>query len=151
MLMTYVDKEIARAKRYGTSLSALGFTLVKAKAKTNSQPGQIKTRDVADALLHKLAEIFRTPDIVGELRKNHFILLLPMTHRGQAKVALRRAMKILHLKPIEVDGIALEIKVAGVVVDIDFKEAVSAASLADHLSSQLTDMATRIGNLHAYS
>jgi hypothetical protein len=60
-------------------------------------------------------------------------------------------MKILHLEPIEVDGIALEIKVAGVVVDIDFKEAVSAASLADHLSSQLTDMATRIGNLHAYS
>jgi GGDEF domain-containing protein len=151
MLMTYVDKEIARAKRYGTSLSALGFTLVKAKAKTNSQPGQIKTRDVANALLHKLAKIFRTPDIVGELRKNHFILLLPMTHRGQAKVALHRAMKILHLEPIEVDGIALEIKVAGVVVDINFKEAVSAASLADHLSSQLTDMATRIGNLHAYS
>jgi hypothetical protein len=151
MLMTFVDKEISRAKRYGTSLSALGFTLVKAKAKTKSQPGQIKTRNVANALLHKLAEIFRTPDIVGELRKNHFIVLLPMTHRGQAKVALHRAMKILHLEPIEVDGIALEIKVAGVVVDIDLKEAASAASLADHLSAQLTDMATRIGNLHAYS
>ena len=122
MLMTYVDKEIARAKRYGTTLSALGFTLVKAKAKTNSQPGQIKTQDVVDALLHKLAEIFRTPDIIGELRKNHFIVLLPMTHQGQAKVALHRAMKILHLKPIEVDGIALEIKVAGVVGDIDLKE-----------------------------
>ncbi len=151
MLMIFVDKEIARAKRYETTLSALGFTLVKAKAKNKSQPGQIKTQDVIDALLRKLAEVFRTPDIIGELRKNHFIVLLPMTHRGQAKVALSRAMKLLHLNPIEVDGIALEIKVAGVVADIDLKDVADAASLADHLSAQLTDMATRIGNLHAYS
>jgi hypothetical protein len=151
MLMTFVDKEIARAKRYGSTLSALGFTLVKAKAKNKSEPGQIKTQDVIDALLRKLAEVFRTPDIVGELRKNHFIVLLPMTHRGQAKVALDRAMKIFHLKPINIDGIALEIKVAGVVANIDLKDVANAASLADHLSAQLTDMATRIGNLHAYS
>jgi hypothetical protein len=151
MLMAFVDKEIARAKRYGTTLSALGFTVVKAKAKTKSQPGQIRTRDVIDALLNQLVEIFRTPDIVGELRKNHFIVLLPMTHRGQAKVALDRAMKIFHLKPIDVDGIALEIKVAGVVADIDLKDAAKASSLADQLSAQLTDMATRIGNLHANS
>jgi hypothetical protein len=151
MLMVFVDKEIARAKRYGTTLSALGFTVVKAKAKTKSQPGQIRTRDVIDALLNQLVEIFRTPDIVGELRKNHFIVLLPMTHRGQAKVALDRAMKIFHLKPIDVDGIALEIKVAGVVADIDLKDAAKASSLADQLSAQLTDMATRIGNLHANS
>jgi len=151
MLMAFVDKEIARAKRYGTTLSALGFTVVKAKAKTKSQPGQIRTRDVIDALLNQLVEIFRTPDIVGELRKNHFIVLLPMTHRGQAKVALDRAMKIFHLKPIDVDGIALEIKVAGVVADIDLRDAAKASSLADQLSAQLTDMATRIGNLHANS
>ena len=151
MLMTFVDKEISRAKRYGTPLSALGFTLVKAKAKTKSQSEQIATRDVIDALLHKLAEIFRTPDIVGELRKNHFIVLLPMTHRGKAKAALSRAMKIFHLKPIDVDGKALEIKVAGVVADIDLKDAANAPSFVDHLSAQLTDMATRIGNLHAYS
>jgi hypothetical protein len=74
-----------------------------------------------------------------------------MTHRGQAKVSLDRAMKIFHLKPIDVDGIALEIKVAGVVADIGLKDVADAASLADHLSAQLTDMATRIGNLHAYS
>ncbi len=151
MLMTFVDKEIARAKRYGTTLSALGFALVQAKAKNKSQPGKIKTQDVIDALLRKLAEVFRTPDIVGELRKNHFIVLLPMTHRGQAKVALDRVMKIFHLNPIDIDGITLEIKVAGVVADIDLKDVANASSLADHLSAQLTDMATRIGNLHAYS
>jgi len=151
MLMTFVDKEISRAKRYGSTLSALGFSLVKAKAKNKSELGQIKTQDVIDALLRKLVEVFRTPDIVGELRKNHFIVLLPMTHRGQAKVALDRAMKIFHLNPIDIDGIVLEIKVAGVVADIDLKDVADAASLAENLSVQLTDMATRISNLHAYS
>ncbi|MGD9358835.1 MAG: hypothetical protein PVH85_08185 [Desulfobacterales bacterium] len=151
MLMKYIDKEIARAQRYETPISALGFTLVKARAKSKSQPGQIKTKDVVNALLHKLAEIFRTPDIVGELRKNNFVVLLPMTHLGQAKVALSRAMKILHLKPIDVCGIALEINVAGVVVNIDLKERIDADSLVESLYVQLTDMATRIGNLHAYS
>jgi hypothetical protein len=149
MLMTFV--EIARAKRYETPLSALGFTLVKAKRKTNSKSGQLRTQDVINALLDELAEIFRNSDIIGELRKNQLIVLLPMTHRGQAKVALRRAMKILHLKPIDFYGIALEIKVAGVVVDIDLKDAANASALADHLSAQLRDMAMRIGNLHAYS
>jgi GGDEF domain-containing protein len=151
MLMSFIDKEIARAQRYETPISALGFTLVKAKAISNSQSGQVRNKDVVNALLQKLAEIFRTPDIVGELRKNNFVVLLPMTHRGQAKVALRRAMKTLHLKPIDVCGIALEIKVAGVVADIDLKDKIDAESLVENLSVQLTDMATRIGNLHAYS
>jgi hypothetical protein len=151
MLMTFVDKEIARAKRYETPLSALGFTLVKARVKTNSQTGQIRNQDVINALLDQLAEIFRNSDIIGEFRKNQLIVLLPMTHRGKARVALRRAMKILHLNPIDFYGITLEIKAAGVVADIDLRDAANASSLVDHLSAQLTEMATRIGNLHAYS
>ena len=151
MLMTVVDKEIARAIRYETPLSALGFTLVKAKAKKRLQPVKIKIQDVIDVLLHKLTDIFRTPDIMGEIRKNQFIVILPMTHRGKADAALSRAMKILHLNPIDVDGTALEIKVAGVVADIDLREDGSASSLIKHLSLKLTEMATRIGNLHAYS
>ena len=65
MLMKYVDKEIARAKRFKTSLSILGFTLVKAKAKDISQTKRISTQDIMDTMLNKLVEIFRTPDIVG--------------------------------------------------------------------------------------
>ena len=151
MLMTYLDKEIARAKRFKTSLSVLGFTLVKAKAKNVAHSKQIKTQDVMNTLLHKLVQIFRTPDIIGEVRKNHFVVLLPMTHQGQANLALRRTMKILHLNPLDVGGIAIEIKVAGVVADINLLEIVNAGSLIDHLTSQLKDMATRIANLHAYS
>jgi hypothetical protein len=151
MLMTYLNKEIARAKRFKTSLSVLGFTLVKAKAKNVSQAPHIKTQDIMDTLLNKLVEIFRSPDIIGEVSKNQFIVLLPMTHRGQANLALRRTLKILHLNPLNVDGNAIEIKVAGVVADIDLLEIVNAKSLIDNLNSQLKGMATRIANLHVYS
>jgi hypothetical protein len=151
MLMTYVDKEIARVQRFKTSLSILGFTLVKAKAKDISQSKQISTRDVMDSLLYKLVEIFRTPDIVGEVRKNYFIVLLPMTHQGQANLALRRTMKILHLAPLEVDGVAIDIKVAGVVVDVQVQGIADAKALVDHLTAQLKDMAARISTLHHYA
>jgi hypothetical protein len=151
MLKTVVNKEIARAKRYEIPLSALGFTLVKAKIHKSPRSVKINNQDVIDVLLHKLTEIFRTSDIMGEIGKNQFIVILPMTHRGKANVALNRAMKILHLNSIDVDGVALEIKVAGVVADIDLRDTDSASSLIKHLSSQLTEMATRIGNLHAYS
>ena len=151
MLITFIDKEIAKARRYKMSLSALAFTLVKVKAKTSSQPKKINTRDITDALLYKFLEIFRTPDIIGEVRKNQFIILLPMTHQGKANLTLRRAMKILHLNPLNVGGIAFELKVAGVATEISWEGTEDAEKLIDQLASQLKDMATRIGNLHAYS
>ena len=132
-------------------LTALGFSLVSARGETNSQSEPIRIRDVVNSLLVELSEIFRDSDIIGELSKNQIIVLLPMTHRGKAKAALRRTMKILHQKPIDFQGTPLEIKVAGVLVDYDLKDAANASSLADHLAAQLTEMATRIGNLHAYS
>ena len=150
-LMILIDKEIARVKRYNLPFSALGFTLVKAKAKDKSQLVQINNQDIIDALLCKLAEIFRESDIVGELAKNQLIALLPMTDRGEAKLALRRSMKALHLKPVDVHGAPIEIKVAGVAVDFDFEETTSASVFAEELLTQLKDMATRIRNIHAYS
>jgi hypothetical protein len=151
MLMTFVDKEISRAKRYGTPLSALGFSLVGARGKTNSPSGTIRARDVVNSLLIELTKFFRDSDIIGELSKNQLIVLLPMTHRGKAKATLRRVMKTLYQKTIDIGGIAVEIKVAGVVADFDLKDVANASVLADHLSAQLAEMATRIGNLHAYS
>lgn len=150
-LMTLFDKEIARSKRYGTPFSALGFSLVKARAKAKPKSGAMTNHQVVDALLNKLAEIFRASDVVGELKKNKLVALLPMTPQDEAKLALRRALKYLHLTPIDVGGIPLEIKVAGVVADIDFAKSPSASAFADILSIQLADMATRIMSIHGYS
>ncbi len=150
-LMTFFDKEVARSKRYGTPFSALGFSLVKARAKSKTKSGAITSHAVVDALLHKLAEIFRESDVVGELKRNKLVAMLPMTSHIEAKLALRRALKYLHLKPINVGDILLDVKVAGIVVDIDFEKSPSSSAFADILSLQLMDMATRIMSIHGYS
>jgi hypothetical protein len=73
-----------------------------------------------------------------------------MTSLGEAKLALRRVMKFLHLAPIEVEGTSLEINVAGVAMDIDFNAITNASTFKKEISSQLTNMAARIRNIHAY-
>ena len=150
-LMTLFEKEVAKSKRYGTPFSALGFSLVKARAKTKPKSGAITNHEIMDALLYRLAGIFRDSDVVGEMRKNKLVALLPMTPQVEAKVALRRALKHLHLKPIGVGGVFLDIKVAGVVADVDFEKNLSATAFADLISIQLMDMATRIRSIHGYS
>jgi hypothetical protein len=150
-LMIFLSKEIAKAKRYGTPLSALGFSLVKAKAKNAQESGVIKNYDLIDAVLQRLAHVFRTADVVGELGRNKLVALLPMTSQADARLALRRAMKFLHLEPIQVQGIPVEIKVAGVVAEIDFKSLSDASAFVQTLSSQIMDMATRIRTIHAHS
>jgi hypothetical protein len=149
-LMALIDKEIAQAKRYGTPFSALGFSLVKAKLKDKQKRAQMRNRDVIDAVLRKLSKTLRTSDIVGEMGANRLVALLPMTHHPGAKLALRRAMRSLHLKPLHVNGVQFEVKVAGVVADIDVKETSNALQFADVLSAQLKDVATRISNIHTY-
>jgi hypothetical protein len=148
--LTLLNKEIARAKRYKIPLSALGFSLVKVKAKTKPKPGQITNNMVIDAVLLKLAEVMRTSDVVGTISKNQLVALLPMTSLGEAKLALRRVMKFLHLAPIEIEGASLEINVAGVAMDIDFNTITNASTFAKEISGQLTNMAARIRNIHAY-
>lgn len=151
MLMTFVGKEISRAKRYDTALTALGFTLVSAKGETKPEAGVVRKQDLINFLLIELTKILRESDIIGEMQNNQIIVLLPMTHMGKAKAALRRVMRILHGKSIDCDGNPVEIRVAGVVAESDLKEFEDASSFADHLSAKLAEMAVRIGNIHAYS
>jgi hypothetical protein len=85
------------------------------------------------------------------LQKNHLVIILPMTNRWDAKLALRRAMRVLNLKPIKIHGIPVETKVAGVLLDLDLADVADANFMADQLSTQISDMAMRIKNIHACS
>jgi hypothetical protein len=147
-LMILIDNEIARLLRYDLPFSALGFSLVKAKVKEKSQLVQINNQDIIDALLSNLAKFFRDSDVVGEVAKNQMIALLPMTDRMEAELALRRSMRALHLKPLIVHGIPIEIMVAGVVADIKFEDTTRALDFVEQLLMQLKNMATRIRNIH---
>jgi hypothetical protein len=74
-----------------------------------------------------------------------------MTNRWGAKLALRRAMGLLNLKPIKINGIPIEVKVVGVVLDIDLEDVADANYMADQLLTQIMDMTIRNKNFHACS
>jgi GGDEF domain-containing protein len=148
-LMTFINKEIAVTRRYGTPLSALGFSLVKAKAAEKRT--DISRSNVFDAFLRALATIFRDSDVVSDLGKNQYVVVLPMTPPEEARLALRRSMQNLHFKPLEVEGAPFNIKVAGVVGEIDINRATSATEWVESIMQNLREMAMRIRNLHVLS
>jgi hypothetical protein len=146
-IMFVIKKEISRASRYDLPFSALSFSVVKAKPKTGGPADAITQQAVTDAILHRLADILRGADIIGQLGKNKMVGLLPMTMQSDAKLALRRTMRLLHGDPIEVDGIPLTVKIAGVSTTFDAERMTDESAFIQAMSNELTEMVVRVKNI----
>jgi len=146
-IMFVIKKEISRASRYDLPFSALSFSVVKAKPNTGGPADTIAQQAVMDAILHRLADILREADIIGQLGKNKMIGLLPMTMQSDAKLALRRTMRLLHSDPIEVGGIPLTVKVAGVSTTFDPERMTDGKAFIQAMSNELTEMVVRVKNI----
>lgn len=146
-IMFVIKKEISRASRYDLPFSALSFSVVKAKPKTGGPADAITQQAVMDAILHRLADILREADIIGQLGKNKMVGLLPMTMQSDAKLALRRTMRLLHGDPIEVDGIPLAVKIAGVSTTFDPERMTDGSAFMQAMSNELTEMVVRVKNI----
>ena len=146
-IMFVIKKEISRASRYDLPFSALAFSVVKAKPKTGGPADTITQQAVMDAILHRLADILREADIIGQLGKNKMIGLLPMTMQSDAKLALRRTMRLLHSDQIEVGGIPLTIKIAGVSTTFDADRMTDGSVFMQAMSNELTEMVVRVKNI----
>ena len=146
-IMFVIKKEISRASRYDLPFSALSFSLVKTKPKTGGPADAITQQAVMDAILHRLADILREADIIGQLGKNKMVGLLPMTMQSNAKLALRRTMRLLHGDPIEVDGIPLTVKIAGVSTTFDPERMTDGKAFMQAMSNELTEMVVRVKNI----
>ena len=142
-----IKKEISRASRYDLPFSALSFSVVKTKPKTGGQADAITQQAVMDAILQRLANILREADIIGQLGKNKMVGLLPMTMQSDAKLALRRTMRLLHGDPIEVDGIPLTVKIAGVSTTFDAERMTDGKAFMQAMSNELTEMVVRVKNI----
>jgi molybdenum-dependent DNA-binding transcriptional regulator ModE/GGDEF domain-containing protein len=149
-LMFFIQKEISRAKRYDTPFASLAFSIVEAKPKARVPSGTITQEALTDVILQKLSNTLRNADIIGQLGKNKMAVLLPMTAEKEAKSALRRSMKLLSSEPIEVNGIPLDCKIAGVATIFDAVQTPNAKAFAKALSTKLIDMTARVKNIHAY-
>ena len=142
-----IKKEISRASRYDLPFSALSFSVVKTKPKTEGPADAITQQAVMDAILQRLADILREADIIGQLGKNKMVGLLPMTMKSDAKQALRRTMRLLHGDPIEVDGIPLTVKIAGVSTTFDAERMTDGKAFMQAMSNELIEMIARVKNI----
>jgi len=149
-LTLFIEKEIARAKRYRTPFSILSFSLVRAIRKNDTSSAKISYSACIASILKTMSSTVRDADILGQLGKGRFALILPMTNEKQAQFALRRCMKILHGHTIKVCGTLLEIRVAGVATTYDPISTPDVNTFLDALINDLTRMEKRIKNILTY-
>ncbi|RPI76508.1 MAG: hypothetical protein EHM45_12730 [Desulfobacteraceae bacterium] len=148
-LMFLIGKEISRTKRYDIPCSALGFTLVRTKADQEAPAEEITPQFLMETVMARVAAILRETDIVGHLGKNDMLALLPMTNLAEAKIALRRALKLINTEALEIRSVKFKIQITGVAVFFDSKRTPHVAALVKSLSAELEEMAARVKNIHA--
>jgi GGDEF domain-containing protein len=146
-LMFIIEKEIARANRYDAPFSALAFSFVAAKPKIKALKSLITTEAVMHAALDKMTNTVREVDYIGRIGKNKIVALLPMIGLDEAKKALDRVMNLLHSHPLDVHGVPVYLRVAGVVSKFNPDQTPDTSAFAKQLSNQLMDMVARVKNI----
>ena len=152
-LLFFLEKEIARTKRYESVFCVLGLSLVSIKpisADKNQSVGkerQVSMDAVIESMLDFFVSYFREVDIIGQIGKNKFMILLPNIDQENGKKALGRILRQLHVCPLSVDGIDVELRVAGVVTGYNPQVTPDAAAFAKFMVNQLTEMVTRVKNI----
>jgi hypothetical protein len=146
-LMFILEKEIARAKRYGLAFSVLAFSFVSAKPKMKSLEAIITTEAVIETALKKLVAVFRDGDFIGQTGRNKMLVLLPMTPAEESRKALARVLRVLHGAPLEVNGVPVMLRVAGVAAAYSIHQALDAKAFVRQILNQLADMVARVKNI----
>ncbi len=146
-IMFILEKEIARAERYASPLSALAFTFVSAKPQNKAASGQITNEAVLEAALDKLSTTFRAMDYIGQIGKNKILALLPMAPEEEAKKALARVLRVLHAMPMQVNGVPVQLRVAGVADGFDPEQTPTAQVFTKQLAQKLSDMVARLKSI----
>ena len=146
-----LDKEIARANRYEYGFSALAFSMVHIKPQTKIPADvTINNEVLIEAVLALLAETLREVDIVGQLGKNTVVAVLPLIGREDSKKALNRVMTALQAGPIDVLGVPVLFKFAGIAITFDGEHTPDSKSFMRVMSGRLQDMANRLKNIQAF-
>jgi len=83
-------------------------------------------------------------DSIGRIGKDKIVALLPNIDAQNGKKALERLLRLFHARPLNLGGIDVQLRVAGVATEYDSQQEMIAASFTKHLTNQLTDMATRL-------
>ncbi len=138
-LMFYLERETSKSMQHHVPFSALSFTVVSARPKKKLAE-EIKPQLLLEAILEKLATEIRGGDVAALIEENKLIALLPMTSEDKAKLALERHVKLLNSVAVEVKGIPLSVKVAGVATSFDPERTPDAKAFFRTLSADLAEL-----------
>jgi len=147
-ILSYLEKEIARAMRYDTPFSVLVLSVLKITPGIKMEIEDRFKKAVVAQLLRTLANVFRNSDVIGMLDKNKLLAILPMTISSEAKLAIRRIMRTIHEQEYIVDDIPLSIQMAGSSTTFDQDRTPTLDKFVKRAETDSSEMVRRLKNIH---
>jgi len=143
----FLEKEIARSLRYETPFSIITFSVEKIIPNQPIPSGAIGGHQIKKSLLSELISILRGADLVGILSKKIIAVLLPMTDKRKARIAMSRLLKCLHSKSFSVNGISLSLRFVGAVTSFDIDDTPNLRSFIRAAENEHNDYLIRLRNI----
>ncbi len=147
-LAFFLDKEISRASRYDVPFAVVSFAVVSAKAQRKISKGAITQADIVEAVMKRFASNIRNSDIAAMAGKNRIVGIFPMTTPDEAKLAFKRHLRFINMRPFDINGVSVAVQVAGAVANFDAKRTPNPSVLMEVLFDDLSVMISRIKNIH---
>ena len=130
----------ARKKRYQTDPEYRERMKRTALMRKRKLAEEIKPQLLLEAILQRLATEIRGGDVAALIEENKLIALLPMTPKKRAELALDRHIKLLNSVSVEMEGVPLAVKVAGVATGFDPERTPDANAFFRALSDDLAEL-----------
>jgi len=147
-LTFFLDKEISRASRYDLPFAAVCFAVVSAKAKRKLPRVSISQAAVVEAVMKRFASNIRGSDIAAMAGKNRIVGIFPMTTPDEAKLAFKRHLRFINMRPFDINGVSVAVQVAGSAANFDTKRTPNSSVFLQVLFDDLSVMISRIKNIH---
>lgn len=111
------EREIARARRYGHSLSAIMFDIDKFKG-VNDTFGHVAGNEVLQQIAKRCSSRLRSVDIFGRYGGDEFLLLLPQKDPSSSRIVAERMSQIVS-EPIVLDQSPLTVTISIGIAQMD--------------------------------
>ncbi len=146
--LLFIEKEISRSNRYDTPFSVITFSIIKIVPNQPIPIGKLSGRKINQTVMGELIKSLRNADLIGILTKNILVVLLPMTEKENARIALRRLTKSLHDGPITVNGFDLKVQFAGAVTSFDGNRTPDLDTFLKVVENDHNELIVRLKNVH---
>jgi hypothetical protein len=146
--LLFIEKEISRSNRYETPFSVITFSIIKIESKQPIPKEKLSGQKINQAVMGELIKSLRDADLIGILTKNILVVLLPMTEKENARIALRRLLRALHEAPSRVNGFDLKVQFAGAVTSFDGNKTPDLDTFLKDVESDHNELVIRLKNVH---